>query len=104
MFDFLKKTPKMATHAKIEFVRSGKILNWSISDGTLLQFAEKNNIATNKSCCKGHCGVCEVSLIAGEIFYAVDISFKPNVNKILLCSAYPAVKRKSETPHIRIDL
>lgn len=104
MFDFFKKKTQMATRAKVEFVRSGKTFDWTISDGPLLQFAERHHIEIKKSCCKGHCGVCQIKLLSGAIFYQEDISFQIGVNHVLLCSAYPAMDKENKTPHIYIDL
>lgn len=104
MFDFLKKKTQMATRAKVEFVRTGKIVDWTVRDGSLLQFAERHNIETKKSCCKGHCGVCQVTLLSGKVFYQEDVSFQVADNQALLCSAYPAMDKSDKTPHICIDL
>lgn len=104
MFGFFDRKLKIATHAKIEFIQSKKVLDWSLSDGTILQFALRHGIETKQSCCKGHCGVCAVKILSGQVIYKETVSFKTNDDYILLCSAYPAQKTKEETPYLRIDL
>lgn len=94
----------MATHATVEFVRSGKVLHWSEGDGTLLQFADRYQIKVKKSCCKGHCGACVAQLLSGQVYYEEEMSFKVIGNEILLCSAYPGLKSTKTLPYLRLNL
>ncbi|TCF96981.1 hypothetical protein BZM26_34295 [Paraburkholderia strydomiana] len=52
--------------------RSGKIVNWRPSDGTLLEFAETHGVAAPSSCRSGTCGNCESRILAGRVAYSVE--------------------------------
>lgn len=65
---FAKTKPKKAEQAQnltqehnsieIVFSKSGKTLEWSPADGTILEFAEANDIYPDHSCRVGVCGTC----------------------------------------------
>ena len=84
--------------ATIEFSESNTIVDWSESDGCLLDFSERVGIAAMSSCRNGHCGACTVDLLEGKVVYEQDISVDLQGNEILLCSAKPA------TTHIKIKI
>lgn len=56
---------------------------------TILSELEYHNISINHSCRNGHCGLCAVSLISGDVEYRQK-NLVPLVNKeILACCAKP---------------
>ena len=55
-----------AAGAKVQFMRSGKSLNWNEGAGTLLEFAEANGIRISAGCRAGNCGTCSTALIEGR--------------------------------------
>jgi ferredoxin len=89
---------KVVKQATVEFSESKKTLQWSETDGNLLDFAESAGISAMSSCRNGHCGACSVELIAGQVVYEQDVSADLQGNQILLCSAKPASK------HIKIKI
>ncbi|PKG40351.1 2Fe-2S iron-sulfur cluster-binding protein [Psychromonas sp. Urea-02u-13] len=89
---------KVVKQATVEFSESNKTLQWSETDGNLLDFAESAGISPMSSCRSGHCGACTVELVAGQIIYEHDVSADLQGNQILLCSAKPATK------HIKIKI
>jgi ferredoxin len=103
MFNFLNKK-EIASSAIIEFIRSNKRINWSISDGSLLALAQRNNIEVNFSCCQGYCCACVARLVSGDVFYQDEANVNLGVNEILLCSAKPLKLKNNQPPVIKIDL
>lgn len=95
---FLISESKALKQATIEFSASVKTVNWSDSDGCLLDFAESLDIPALSSCRSGHCGACTVELLEGEVIYEQDICVELEEGEILLCSAKPA------TAHIKIKI
>ena len=89
---------KIVKRASVEFTDSDKILDWTESDGFLLDFAEEHGIPALSSCRSGHCGACAVELLAGEIVYDQEVSVDLGGEEFLLCSAKPA------SPHMKIKL
>ncbi|MCK5818688.1 MAG: 2Fe-2S iron-sulfur cluster binding domain-containing protein [Psychromonas sp.] len=79
-------------------------MHWSVSDGTLLQLADRHQIKVKKSCCKGNCGACVAQLLSGQVYYQEEMSFKVTGNEILLCSAYPGLKSTKSPPYLRLNL
>jgi len=53
----------------IQFKRSGRTLQWSTADGSLLEFAEQNDLALDAGCRCGECGTCEIAIIEGQVVY-----------------------------------
>ena len=54
----------------------------------LLTELEENSILLNHNCRAGHCGMCTVILVKGEVVHKKAI-FPLNSNEILTCQAKP---------------
>ncbi|MEM8743138.1 MAG: 2Fe-2S iron-sulfur cluster-binding protein [Pseudomonadota bacterium] len=78
-----------ATGFRIEFAKSGKTLNWTPNDGSILDLAIDNDIKARCSCRQGVCGTCAVKLCAGEIEYKKKPERNPDAGKCLPCVARP---------------
>jgi ferredoxin-NADP reductase/ferredoxin len=79
-----------AQTARILFKRTGREASWTPSDGTLLDFAERQGLAPPFSCRAGHCGSCATRITAGEVTYPTPITWQPAADEVLLCCAVPA--------------
>ncbi|MBC1258944.1 2Fe-2S iron-sulfur cluster binding domain-containing protein, partial [Trichormus variabilis V5] len=55
------------TFAEIVFAKSGKTLTWQPNDGTILEFAEANDINPPFSCRVGVCGTCMCKIHEGVV-------------------------------------
>jgi len=77
---------------KVEFKKSGKVLDWSDTFESILELAEDNGIEIESECRQGYCGTCMVKLLSGEVDMentdGLDDSDIEN-NMILTCSAVP---------------
>ncbi len=74
----------------VQFKRSGRTLQWSTADGSLLEFAEENNLALDAGCRCGECGTCEIAIIEGQIVYPDrDPQFDLTANSCLACVGVP---------------
>jgi ferredoxin-NADP reductase/predicted pyridoxine 5'-phosphate oxidase superfamily flavin-nucleotide-binding protein len=84
----------------VHLTKSDMTLEWTPSDGTLLELAEQNGVKAMFSCRVGNCGSCACKLSAGEVAYSSPPSYTPNKDEILLCSARPS----ANTTVLKIDL
>lgn len=69
--------------------QSNKVLNWSASEGSLLELAENNEIPIESACRAGQCGMCKVSITQGEIEYLTSPSATIEANSCLSCISIP---------------
>jgi len=76
------------TH-KVTFAKSGKELEWNADSGTILDFAEANDIAMDCGCRAGSCGTCAVAVRDGNVDYIDEISAEPEEGSCLACMAIP---------------
>ncbi len=74
---------------EIHFSKSGKTLNWTPNDGTILEFAEANNIFPDHSCRVGVCGTCMCKISEGEIEYEDSPSASIDNGSVLICISKP---------------
>ena len=74
---------------RIEFAKSGRTINWTPRDGSLLELAIEHNIKARCSCRQGVCGTCAVKLRDGEIAYQRRPEREPEAGKCLPCIARP---------------
>jgi uncharacterized protein len=96
---FTKAKPKKSEPAQgitqehdsieIVFSKSGKTLNWSPDDGTILEFAEANDIYPDHSCRVGVCGTCMCKISEGEVDYDETPTASVDRGSILLCISKP---------------
>ena len=68
---------------------SGKTLNWTKNDGTILEFAEANNIDPAYSCRQGVCLTCMCALKEGEVEYTESPTNEPDEGSVLICISRP---------------
>ncbi|PZO36662.1 MAG: oxidoreductase [Pseudanabaena frigida] len=100
---FAKAKPKKSeqvqdlTHEEdsieIVFSKSGKTLNWSPADGTILEFAEANDIYPDHSCRVGVCGTCMCKISEGEVDYEEIPSASVDSGSVLICISKPKTER-----------
>jgi ferredoxin-NADP reductase len=77
------------TQAEIVFARSGETLIWNQGDGTILEFAEANNINPPFSCRAGICGTCMCRISAGEVNYQEEATAVIDEGSALICISQP---------------
>ena len=73
----------------ITFSKSGKTLAWSADAGSLLEFAEDNDVAMDSGCRAGNCGTCATALNAGEVEYISEPGSPPDGGSCLTCISVP---------------
>lgn len=78
---------------EVVFSKSGKTLNWSHADGTILEFAEANDIYPDHSCRIGVCGTCMCKISEGEVDYEQPPSAAVDSGSVLICISKPKTKR-----------
>lgn len=80
----------MAADLEVRFQRSGRTLTWDGRDPSLLDFAERHDIAVESGCRSGGCGSCETRLLEGKVQYdsAPDHDVAPG--HCLLCVGRPS--------------
>lgn len=74
---------------KVSFSRANKDVSWTPAAGSLLDFAEANDIAIDSGCRAGQCGTCAVAVRSGEFSYLGPISAQPEAGSCLACLAVP---------------
>ena len=79
--------------AEVVFARSNKTLTWTPEDGTLLEFAEANNLNPEFSCRQGICLTCMCQIEEGEVEYLEDPSGEPDEGEVLICISKPKTNR-----------
>ena len=73
----------------ITFSRTGKSLKWHPDSGTLLEFAEANDIIIDSGCRAGNCGTCVTAIRSGELDYLEDPGTVIELGSCLTCIAVP---------------
>jgi hypothetical protein len=73
----------------IQFARSGKTASWKAEDGTILDFAESQQVAIPCGCRAGNCGTCMVAIKKGEVAYATEPGFQVESGSCLTCCCTP---------------
>ncbi|MEO0377860.1 MAG: 2Fe-2S iron-sulfur cluster-binding protein, partial [Cyanobacteria bacterium P01_A01_bin.17] len=79
--------------AEVVLATSGKTLTWKPSDGTLLEFAEANNIDPPYSCRAGICLTCMCPIQEGEVAYDEEPTGTPDKGSVLICISKPGTER-----------
>ncbi len=78
-----------ATTLAVHFRRTGRTLVWDGQDASLLELAERHDLAVESGCCLGACGVCETKLISGTVRYANPPEHDVAPGHCLLCVGVP---------------
>ena len=79
--------------AEVVFAQSNKTLTWTPADGTLLEFAEANNLNPEYSCRQGVCLTCMCQLQEGEVEYTQDPAGEPDEGAVLICVSKPKTNK-----------
>ena len=74
----------------IRFRASGRTIDWTGDDASLLDLAERSGIVIEAGCRAGSCGSCETRLLSGTVDYPKTPDFAVSVGHCLLCVATPA--------------
>ncbi|GAB4371605.1 MAG: 2Fe-2S iron-sulfur cluster-binding protein [Elainellaceae cyanobacterium] len=82
-----------AHQAEIVFANSGKTAIWQANDGSLLEFAEANNLQPAYSCRQGICGTCTCQILEGEVEYQELPVATIEDGSILICVSQPKTPR-----------
>lgn len=78
---------------EIVFSETGKTFNWNPSDGTILEFAEANDIFPDHSCRIGVCGTCACKISEGEVDYEETPSASVESGSVLICVSKPKTEK-----------
>jgi len=74
---------------EVQFLKSARTLAWTATEGSLLDFADKNGIALESGCRAGSCGTCETKLISGSVRYADKPDYDVAAGYCLPCVGMP---------------
>jgi uncharacterized protein len=80
---------KTDSDAEVVFTQSDQTLTWHPDDGTLLEFAEANDLDPAYSCRQGICLTCMCKLQAGDVEYVTPPIGTPDPGSVLICIAKP---------------
>ena len=73
----------------VEFVRSGKTLDWDPAFESLLEFAEEHGVPIDCGCRAGNCGTCLTAVRTGEVAYINEPGETPEEGSCLTCISVP---------------
>ena len=73
----------------VVFERSKKSLTWSPEVGTILDLAERNNVAIDYGCRAGNCGTCETAVRSGDVTYLSEPGAEVESGTCLTCISIP---------------
>jgi len=74
---------------QVKFARSGKTIEWSRGQGSLLELAEAHGVKARSGCRQGICGSCATALKGGEVSYLHQPDRQPEAGKCLPCITQP---------------
>ncbi len=73
----------------ITFSRSRRTIHWDPAYGTLLDFAEANQVPIESGCRAGNCGTCVTAVISGKVRYPEPPDEEPEQGACLPCVCVP---------------
>lgn len=79
--------------AEIQFAESGKTATWQSGDGSLLEFAEANELEPPYSCRQGICGTCACRILEGKVAYQTAPVADIDEGSVLICISTPKTSR-----------
>lgn len=82
-----------ASNIEIVFDKSGKTAAWDPAIGSLLDFAEENEVEIDYGCRAGNCGTCITAIKEGAIDYMQEPGERPEAGSCLACVAVPKGNR-----------
>ena len=74
---------------QVNFFRSGKTIEWTRGQGSLLELAEAHGVKARSGCRQGICGSCATALKGGEVSYLHRPDKEPAAGKCLPCITQP---------------
>jgi uncharacterized protein len=75
---------------EVHFQRSGRTLQWTGHESSLLDFAEMHGIVVASGCRSGSCGSCVTAVADGSVHYDTAPDFDLEGGQCLLCVGKPA--------------
>jgi uncharacterized protein len=78
---------------EVVFSKSGKTHTWHPANGTILEFAEANNLRPDYSCRAGVCGTCMCRILEGEVEYEESPAASVDPGSVLICISRPKTAR-----------
>lgn len=82
-----------SARAEVVFAESGKTATWRSGDGSLLEFAEANDLNPAYSCRQGICGTCMCRILDGEVDYQETPVAAIDEGSVLICISTPKTDR-----------
>ena len=82
-------TDSSVESAEIVFAKSGKTVTWKPDNGSILEFAEANDLNPPYSCRQGICGTCMCKLSEGEVEYEQPPITNVEPGSVLICISKP---------------
>jgi uncharacterized protein len=79
----------VASQIDVTFERSGKTVTWTPAVGSILDLAEKNDVAIDYGCRAGNCGTCLTAVRSGEITYLGQPGAAAESGTCLTCISVP---------------
>lgn len=79
--------------AEVVFAESSKTDTWRSDDGSLLEFAEANDLNPAYSCRQGICGTCMCRILEGEVDYQETPIATIDDGSVLICISTPKTAR-----------
>lgn len=74
---------------KITFAKSGKEVEFTADDSTILEVAERAGVPIAYDCRAGSCGTCKVGLVSGKVEEAFRTNYKCSPGSCLSCACLP---------------
>ena len=75
--------------AEIVFTQSGQTIAWETDAGSILDFAEANDLNPPYSCRQGICGTCVCKILEGEVEYQEIPTAAIEEGSVLICISKP---------------
>lgn len=75
--------------SEVRFERSGRTLQWSGKEFSLLDFAEAHGVEVESGCRSGGCGSCVTTVRSGTVEYASTPDYDLQAGQCLLCVGKP---------------
>jgi len=74
---------------EVQFEKSGVTVPWDASIGSILDFAEENDVDIDFGCRAGNCGSCITAIKSGDVDYLSEPGEKPESGSCLACISVP---------------
>ena len=81
--------PALPGSAEVRFERSGRTLQWTGKEFSLLDFAEAHGVEVESGCRSGGCGSCVTTVRSGMVDYDTPPDYDLQAGQCLLCVGKP---------------